>query len=73
MRLKSNNMKHQIIISIVLVALLGCTNTKSQKTNKITETQQKQPELKNDWEKRLQYVGVVIKDDNFHIWGSSPI
>ncbi len=66
-------MKHLIVLSIVLGALLACTNSKSQKNNNVTETQKKQPELKNNWENRLQYTGVVIEDDNYHIWGSSPI
>lgn len=73
MRFKSNTMKHQIIISILLLALFACTNTKGQKTNNGIEVQQKQPELKTDWAKRFRYVGVVIEDDNYHIWGSSPI
>lgn len=29
--------------------------------------------LKKDWAERLRYVGVVIEDDEYHIWGSSPI
>lgn len=31
------------------------------------------PVLKENWAERLQYVGVVIEDDQYHIWGSSPI
>jgi hypothetical protein len=29
--------------------------------------------LVKDWAERLRYVGVVIEDDEYHIWGSSPI
>jgi hypothetical protein len=29
--------------------------------------------LAKGWAERLGYVGVVIEDDDFHIWGSSPI
>jgi hypothetical protein len=31
------------------------------------------PVLKENWSERLEYLGVVIEDDNYHIWGSSPI
>ena len=29
--------------------------------------------LKETWSKRLKYVGVIIEDDEYHVWGSSPI
>ncbi len=31
------------------------------------------PVLKRNWAERLEYVGLVIEDDDYHIWGSSPI
>jgi len=30
-------------------------------------------DLKKNWNERLRYKGVVIEDDEYHIWGSSPI
>jgi len=29
--------------------------------------------LKETWSERLDFAGVVIEDDDYHIWGSSPI
>lgn len=30
-------------------------------------------DLKREWADRLEYTGLVIEDDHYHIWGSSPI
>ena len=30
-------------------------------------------DLKEHWADRLRFVGVVVEDDDYHIWGSSPI
>lgn len=33
----------------------------------------REPILKKNWAERLQYVGVILEEVNYHIWGSSPI
>ena len=30
-------------------------------------------DLRKDWSSRLRYVGVVLEEPDYHIWGSSPI
>ena len=52
------------LIGIFSLFLISCSNR--------TSCEGKQ-NLKNNWSERLQYVGVVIEDDEYHIWGSSPI
>ena len=64
----------QLLLLITIMTFVACKNEKtSQNKNNSIEAQPIQVDLKNGWEKRLKYVGIVIEDDNYHIWGSSPI
>ena len=59
-----------VVMALCLCCLAGCVAADKAELNK-------EPEgvavLKEGWGDRLQYEGVVIEDDEYHIWGSSPI